>query len=74
MACADALHVRTTDGTWIVGGAAVVFIYDTLGYSALTWPLKTAPLSWVREPGYRLAANHRMWLSRMVFRNNETES
>ena len=69
--CAEAMHVLAADGVVHVGGNAVVFVYEQLGWGSLVRPLTLPPLSWLREPGYRWVANNRRLVSRFAFRTPE---
>ncbi|MFT7519264.1 MAG: putative DCC family thiol-disulfide oxidoreductase YuxK [Kiritimatiellia bacterium] len=67
-ACEKALHVVCVDGTVIRGGAAVIFVYDQLGYSVVKVG-NVPPISWGVELGYRVVAKNRLVFSRWFFRN-----
>lgn len=64
-ACEDALHVFTTDGEVLRGAAAVLFVYDQLGYPAARVGRPLAPLL---EPAYRLVSRNRRFFARFFFR------
>jgi len=66
--CKNAVHVVTRDGQILKGGAACVFLLKVLGYPVPEALLKRAPFNLLLERGYRLIANNRRLVSRLVFR------
>ena len=68
--CARVLHVLTADGRIRRADDAVIYIYEQLGYDAvslLRWP----PLKWLTGPGYSLVANNRRMFAKLAFRTPE---
>jgi predicted DCC family thiol-disulfide oxidoreductase YuxK len=69
--CQRALQVRFADGRLLQGGAACVFILDTLGYRRLAALLKRWPCRWLVERGYNLVARHRTFFARFLRTRDE---
>ena len=67
-ACQDAVHVRTTDGTWLRAGRASLFVLERLGWPRLARLARIPPLVWLVEAGYRLVAANRPFFSRLLAR------
>jgi predicted DCC family thiol-disulfide oxidoreductase YuxK len=67
-ACRDAVHVRTTDGAWLRGGRASLFILERIGWPRLARLAQRPPLVWLVEAGYRLVAANRPFFSRLFGR------
>lgn len=63
-ACAEAVHVLTSDGRTLRAGRAVLFILEVLGYGPLARLFARRPLIWGVEAGYRLVARYRHLLAR----------
>lgn len=66
-ACEAALHVLTADGEVLRGERALLFVYEELGYGALTAPFHLPPMSWAAAWGYALVARNRRWFARVLF-------
>ena len=62
--------VVTNGGRQLVGGRAVLFVLQTVGWhpSVMRFAARR-PLVWVIDAGYRLVANNRQFFSRFFFRN-----
>jgi predicted DCC family thiol-disulfide oxidoreductase YuxK len=67
-ACGRAVHVRTTDGRWIRGGEACLFVLERIGWPRLARVARFPPLSWLVEAGYRVVAGNRPFFSRLLAR------
>jgi predicted DCC family thiol-disulfide oxidoreductase YuxK len=67
-ACRTAVHVRTTDGAWLRGGRACLFVLERIGWPGLARFLRLPPLVWIVEGGYRLVAANRPFFSRLFAR------
>ena len=67
--CARAMHVLGPDGTLLAGGRASVFVLGRIGWPRLAWLLSLPPFIWGVELGYRLVADNRMLLGRVLFRS-----
>ena len=65
-ACRDAVHVRTTDGEWLRGGRACLFVLERIGWPRLARLGRLPPLVWVVEAGYRVVAANRPFFSRLL--------
>jgi predicted DCC family thiol-disulfide oxidoreductase YuxK len=65
-ACRDAVHVRTTDGRWLRGGRACLFVFARIGWPRFARIASVPPLVWIVEIGYRVVAGHRPFFSRLV--------
>jgi predicted DCC family thiol-disulfide oxidoreductase YuxK len=65
-ACRDAVHVRTTDGRWLRGGRACLFVLARIGWPRLARIASLPPFVWAVEIGYRVVASHRPFFSRLV--------
>ncbi len=65
-ACDLAVHVVTSRGQVLRAGRAVLFTLQELGYP-VSW-LNCRPWILLVEAAYRIAANHRPFLSRFFFR------
>ena len=65
-ACRAAVHVRTTDGTWLRGGRACLFVLERIGWPRLARLATTPPLIWLVEAGYRVVAANRPFFSRRL--------
>jgi predicted DCC family thiol-disulfide oxidoreductase YuxK len=67
-ACRSAVHVRTTDGAWLRGGRACLFILARIGWPRLARIASVPPLVWLVELGYRVVAGNRPFFSRVLSR------
>ena len=65
-ACRAAVHVRTTDGRWLRGGRACLFVLERIGFPRLARIAQWPPLVWLVELGYRVVARNRPFFSRLV--------
>ena len=64
-ACRDAVHVRTTDGEWLRGGRACLFVLERSGWPRLARVAAWPPLLWIVEAAYRVVAANRPFFSRI---------
>ena len=64
-ACRRAVHVRTSDGRWLRGGRACLFILERIGWPHVARLARIPPLVWLVEAGYRLVAGNRGFFSRV---------
>ena len=64
-ACRIAVHVHTTDGRWLRGGRACLFVLERIGWPRLARLAATPPLVWLVELGYRVVAANRPVFSRL---------
>jgi predicted DCC family thiol-disulfide oxidoreductase YuxK len=67
-ACQDAVHVRTTDGHWLRGGRACLFVLERIGWPCLARVASVPPFVWLVELGYRIVARNRPFFSRVFAR------
>ena len=67
-ACREAVHVRTTDGKWLRGGRASLFVLERIGWPRLARLAQLPPLVWLVEAGYRVVAANRPFFSRLFAR------
>jgi predicted DCC family thiol-disulfide oxidoreductase YuxK len=67
-ACGEAVHVRISDGHWLRGGRACLFVLERIGWPNLARVLGMPPLLWIVELGYRVVAGHRPFFSRLAAR------
>jgi predicted DCC family thiol-disulfide oxidoreductase YuxK len=65
-ACRRAVHVRTTDGRWLRGGRACLFVLEHIGWPRLARIAALPPLVWLVEGGYALVAHNRAFFSRLL--------
>jgi len=68
-ACRAAVHVRTTDGTWLRGGRACLFVLARIGWPRLARLAALPPLVWIIDAGYRVVAANRPFFSRLLARD-----
>ena len=68
-ACKTAIHVMTTDGRLLRGGAAAAFLLGQLGYRRLSWLLTRPPGSWLMRLGYLILSRNRRFFARFMFRS-----
>ena len=64
-ACRNAVHVRTTDGRWLRGGRACLFVLEGIGWPLLARMLSMPPRVWLVELGYRVVARTRPFFSKL---------
>ena len=67
-ACREAVHVRTSDGRWLRGGQACLFILERIGWPQVARVARIPPLAWIVEAGYWLVAHHRGFFSHVLMR------
>ncbi len=65
-ACRKSVHVRTTDGRWLRGGRACLFVLERVGWPRLAAVAAVPPLVWLVEAGYRVVAGNRTFFSRVL--------
>lgn len=73
-ACRDAVHVRTTDGRWLRGGRACLFVLERIGWPTLARLAGLPPLVWLVELGYRIVARNRPFFSRLLGRGASADT
>lgn len=62
--------VVTNDGRQLVGGRAVLFVLQKVGWHSSIMRLAARrPFVWAIDAGYRFVANNRQFFSRFFFRN-----
>lgn len=66
-ACAEAVHTISPDGRVMRAGRAALWIMAELGWPRLARLLGTWPFIVLVELGYRLIANNRPLLGRLLF-------
>lgn len=67
-ACHDAVHVRTTDGRWLRGGRACLFVLERIGWPRAASLAGVPPFVWAVDAGYALVARNRGFFSRFLLR------
>ena len=67
-ACRHAVHVRTTDGRWLRGGRASLFVLERIGWPRLARLVQRPPLVWAVDAVYRVVAANRPFFSRVFAR------
>lgn len=67
-ACRAAVHVRTTDGRWLRGGCACLFVLERVGWPRAARVARVPPLVWLVEAGYAVVALNRGFFSRLLVR------
>ena len=67
-ACRHAVHVRTTDGRWLRGGRASLFVLERVGWPRFARLGQRPPFVWLVEAGYRVVAANRPFFSRLFAR------
>ncbi len=65
-ACGEAVHVRTTDGRWLRGGRACLYVLERIGFPRIARAAQQPPLVWLVELAYRVVALNRPFFSRLV--------
>jgi predicted DCC family thiol-disulfide oxidoreductase YuxK len=65
-ACRRSVHVRTTDGRWLRGGRACLFVLERVGWPRLARVAALPPLVWLVEGGYVVVARNRAFFSRLL--------
>ena len=65
-ACRAAVHVRTTDGRWLRGGRACLFVLERIGWPRLARVGALPPFVWGGEVGYALVAHNRTFFSHFL--------
>lgn len=60
----DRLHVRTSDGQWLVGVEAIRRLYQAVGFGMLVSLSRAPGVSQVLELLYAHFAKNRLWLTR----------
>ena len=70
-----AVQVILPSGDRLSGGAACLFVLETIGwYPRLARLARHRPLVWLVELGYRLVAGHRDLGGRFLFRDEDESS
>ena len=69
-ACAQAVHVISSDGKTLRAGRAVLFVMDKLGWRVFARLLALPPMLWIVEFTYRIVANNRPFFARYFFRHD----
>jgi predicted DCC family thiol-disulfide oxidoreductase YuxK len=64
--CARALHLVTSRGEVLRGGAATLFMLEKVGWNGLARALRFPPFIWFVELGYMLIASNRSLFSRLL--------
>ena len=64
-ACRGAVHVRTTEGRWLRGGRACLFVLERIGWPRLARVAALPPLVWLVEAGYAVVAHNRALFTRL---------
>lgn len=67
-ACERAMHVVKSDGEILVGGKAMLFLFESTGCRTVPRVLSLPPFSWFVELAYRVVASNRRFFSRFMFR------
>jgi predicted DCC family thiol-disulfide oxidoreductase YuxK len=65
-ACRRAVHVRTTDGRWLRGGRASLYILERVGWPRLARVAALPPFVWVVNAAYAVVARNRALFSRLA--------
>jgi predicted DCC family thiol-disulfide oxidoreductase YuxK len=73
-ACRGAVHVHTTDGRWLKGGQACLFVLERIGWPRLAGVASLPPFIWAVEAGYALVAQNRPLYSRLFPNRREARS
>lgn len=68
-----ALHVRTREGNWLQGLAAVHYVYQQIGRGWLIAPLRLSLLAPLAERLYLWFARNRYHFSSLLSRNKTTD-
>lgn len=64
-------HLRSPEGLYWGGGAAVTKLLDAMDFPLLHWFLDLEPVRPIVAAAYHWCARHRVWLSRWVFREKQ---
>ncbi len=67
-ACLEAVQVVFHDGKILSAGRAALFIFSVLGWKRTAGFLSLPPMIWFVEVAYSWVSNHRMIVSRILFR------
>ena len=73
IACSTSVHVITTEGVILNRGRAVIFIFDTIGYSWTRIGM-IPPLIYFANAMYWIVAKNRPFFARFLFNREHYES
>ncbi len=65
--CELEMHVVISDGSWLRGGEACLFVLGVLGYHRTAAILGLRPLQWLVDMSYHIVARNRALFSRFLF-------